>query len=80
MTDYQPGDTVYYDDDRATVLERLPTTRTASDDYLIRYTDGTERTVWGSDLTTLKCPCTGQDGCPNPQACATPQGCHCGAY
>jgi hypothetical protein len=25
------------------------------------------------------CKCTGWDGCPNPSACGTPQGCHCGA-
>jgi hypothetical protein len=25
------------------------------------------------------CRCTGWDGCPNPTACGTPQGCHCGA-
>jgi hypothetical protein len=26
------------------------------------------------------CRCTGWDGCPNPTACGTHQGCHCGAY
>jgi hypothetical protein len=50
MTDYTPGDRVYYDDDLAEVLERIPSTRTGSDDYLIRYTNGAERLVWGSDL------------------------------
>lgn len=52
MTDYTPGDQVYYDGDLAEVLERVPSTRTGSDDYLIRYTNGAERLVWGSDLTT----------------------------
>jgi hypothetical protein len=50
MTDYKPGDRVYYDDDLAEVLERIPSTRTGSDNYLIRYTNGAERLVWGSDL------------------------------
>lgn len=28
---------------------------------------------------TELCACTGWDGCPNPSACGTPNGCHCGA-
>lgn len=24
------------------------------------------------------CECTGWDGCPDPSACGTPDGCHCG--
>lgn len=38
----------------------------------------------GYRLTVLPknpCGCTGWgDGCPNPSACGTPNGCHCGAY
>lgn len=29
---------------------------------------------------TVVCGCTGWDGCPDPSACGTPNGCHCGAY
>lgn len=78
MNEFKPGDQVYYDDDPATVLERIPSGRTGSDDYRVRGTNGTESVVWGSDLVP-GCACTGFDGCPNPAACGTPQGCHCGA-
>lgn len=37
------------------------------------------RLAQGALKTAYGCYCTGREGCPNPAACGTPQGCLCGA-
>lgn len=51
--EFVPGDGAYYDDEKVTVVERVPSTRAGSDDYLVEFENGGQRTVWGSDLVRV---------------------------
>jgi hypothetical protein len=56
---FEPGELVAYDDLRATILERIPSDRAATDDYLVQWADGSTSVVWGSDLVRADTPLEG---------------------
>ena len=71
-------------------VDAVRTDRQTANDYTTSRATAALHYAWGQGneraetvvrgLTgNFGCRCTGYDGCPEPSACGTPNGCHCGA-